>query len=572
MAANAPLVRDTEVQIVSYLLERAHDEFDEELLTLCSTYAEKHAPLLKGLKKLRRKEREERLTDEPLAVRVSNIFDRPFDSLLGLVVFTITTALVLLSIIGLMLRSVPQYNPTVDPSYRDTWLWIEGGVSIYFTSEFIVRLVFAASKIDFLKRLTTIADFIALLPFYLDVITQTDIAFLQVFRIIRIYIFFRRFRSVDSLFRAVRDSVSVLGAPLVFLGTCLFIVSTVLYYSERGTYDPARNAFTIRDCECESSPAYLFGTRICDRKESLFFSIPHTLWWGVVTMTTVGYGDLVPTCPNGKVVAAVGMVLGVLFMAMPIAIVGNYFTQAVRRREAVKTRAILERARAQQRQSPHAKRLELGVAEGSPGIKFLSFLRERLHEPTLSIADPSPYCLMLMDYYFGTLALANNVAGHHVPAAVTYELRRVTPASFPAGSPASTSSWSRRAAGDSNEGTGSLVAAPKRLSLNQALPLIIGVPSTGTDLLPADILLPPADAAGVPFRMSQRHAVLTMPPQYSDARPSIRPLPGASIWVNGLLVPDRGVVLRQGDSIDFHGPDRPLEFQLEAVHPFALDL
>jgi predicted membrane channel-forming protein YqfA (hemolysin III family) len=559
-ADQAGATRDSQVRIASYLLEKVHDEFDEELLALCETYAAKHTALRKGLQKLRQKERESRLYDEPALARIRSIFDRPFDSRLGMTVFTVTTLLVLLSVIVLMLRSVPRYNPVVRPEYEQTWLWIEGSVTIYFTLEFALRLLASEDKIDHMKRVTTIADFIALVPFYLEVMTQVDIGFLQAFRLLRIFVFFRRFRSVDSLFHAVWDSVRVLGAPLVFLGTCLFIVSTLLYYTERGTYQPDQRVFTIRDCECESSPAFIFGNRDCPRRESHFFSIPHTLWWGVVTMTTVGYGDLVPTCPNGKVVAAVSMVLGVLFMAMPIAIVGNYFTLSVRKREEIKTKAFLEKCRQRADVAPGLDS-DTGNNKGaSRSVRFLRFLHERLQEPTLSVADPTPYAMMLLDYYFGALPFA--AAGGNAPAAVSYELRRITDATTIVDDPVHAR----------DTGAPTLRSAPKRMALNRAVTLVVGVVSASSGMPPPDVELPSADAAGIPYRLSQRHATITMPPQYGDQAAVLRPLPGSSVWINDALVPEGGRELRQGDVVDFHGPDRPLAYRVDGVHPFALDL
>ena len=124
---------------------------------------------------------------------------------------------------------------------------------------------------------------------------------------------------------------------------------------------------------------------------------------------------------------------------------------------------------------------------------------------------------------------------------------------------------SRVAAGD-------LVTAPKRCTLNRSVTLVLGAPSSHPDIPPPDVVLPAADVAGVPYRISQRHAAITLPPQYSEQRPTIRPLPGGSVWVNDELVGDRGVPIAQGDVINFHDLVRPLSFRVDAVHPFALDL
>lgn len=552
-------LRENEIRIVCFLLEKVHDEFDDELLSFCEAYTEKHQQLREGLRKLQKQEAEAEFFRLPFAAKIRMIFDRPWDTTIGTIVFVITTLFILLSIISLIFSSVPRFNPRIHPEMGPVWLWIEGSVTIYFTIEFILRAVTAENTIDFFKRPTTIADFVAMLPFYIALLAQTDVGALQVFRMVRVFLFFRRFKSVDALFVAVWESLKVLGAPLVFLGTCLIVVSTILYYSERGTYDDTTKSFTIRDCGCESSPAHLFGDRECPRQESLFFSIPHTLWWGVVTMTTVGYGDLVPTCSYGKLVAAVSMVLGVIFMAMPIAIVGNYFTLSVQRREALKLSALQEKCRQREREATVEQERRMRGTE--PSTKFLTFLREHLDSSVFSVTSPTPYLRMLLDFYFGTLNLDVNSA----PAAVTYELQQVSL---------------------KHTSTTGL----NRISLNRPLDLTMGSVARGTDLPEPDIILPTRpDKEGhetshatrgsgvslVPdgvLRISPKHCILTLPPQFVDAVPRIRPVRGATIFVNGQVVPSAGMPLRHGDTLNVGTVQHPLLFRLMAVHPFALDI
>ena len=556
-AKSGNLLRDNEIRVLSHLLEKTHDEFDEELLHLCETYAAKHRPLKAGLQQLRRRAADAKVLNDTFAGKIRAIFDRPFESSVGIAVFAITTALILLSMVSLMIRTVPRFNPDLKPEFKTTWRAIEGAVTVYFTIEFILRVATAADVINYMKRISTATDFLALLPFYLDVATDADLGVLIVLRLLRIFIFFRRFKSVDALFGAVWDSAKVLGAPLIFLGTCLLIVSTILYYSERGSWDADSQTFTISDCDCEASPAFLFGERTCPRIESLFFSIPHTLWWGVVTLTTVGYGDLTPKCPPGKLAASVSMVLGVLFMAMPIAIVGNFFTLSVERRAAAKQRALLEKHRLIEVAGATSETLrqihEGGTGAGdeagdgasvSHAIRFLRFMYARMEEPVLSLTDPSAYTVMLLDFYFGTLEHAAAAA----PAAVTFELERVSLQQ-------------------------AVALGQQRITLNHSVTLILGARSPDPRAVPnPDVLLPDRDEQGVPYRLSQRHAAVVLPPQYSDAQPSVRPMAGVTIFVNGTPVPELGMDLRHGDVVNLHDVERPLLYRVTGIHPFSLDI
>lgn len=539
------LSRENDIRIAAYLLTKLESQYDEELFVVAEKYVRRHKELqhvLKSIAAIRASDSEADIERKSLRERIRFTLEHPMSSLLGKIIFLVTTLFVVLSVICVILRSMPAYSPVVFPKYKDTWLWIEGGVTIYFTLELIVRVAVAEDAITWFKKPMHLADILSNVPFFIELITEEDLGVLSVLRLLRVSQFFRKFDSINDLFSAVWQSLKVLTAPLIFLGTCLLIMSTVVYYAERGTYNSETMQFMIRDCTCESSPSYLFGSRRCDSLESKFLSIPHAMWWGVVTLTTVGYGELVPLCPFGKIVAAISMVMGVMFMAMPIAIVGSYFTISVEKRKHQETVARLEEARLIKRRKRRNEEAAVAELEQlTPAIKFIRFLKERIEEGVVHLDDPGPYVMMLVDFYFGTKMFHVDSA----PAAVSYELAWVplTPQH-------------------------SLSAEVRRYTLNRYVDIVIGSRCDGVP--DPDIVVPIERlqrATGVTYRISQRHAVISVPPQFSDVPMTIKPLRGVSIYVNGQLVPQLGVVIATGDVINLHTLDHPLLFQVKAVHP-----
>eukprot|EP01065_Artemidia_motanka_P043275 TRINITY_DN5976_c2_g1_i1.p1 TRINITY_DN5976_c2_g1~~TRINITY_DN5976_c2_g1_i1.p1 ORF type:complete len:965 (+),score=292.52 TRINITY_DN5976_c2_g1_i1:156-3050(+) len=274
--------------------------------------------------------------------RVGIVLENPFSSPLATCIFVVQVILILLSVVALLVESIPAYNPEVFPEFKDVWLWIELVVTVVFTVETGVRFIVSDSKCEFVRRPTNVADILAIIPFYLDLVTsalgvKTNAAAnaLKICRLLRMLKFFRNFAPIENLVRALEKSAQALLAPMLFLVACLLVMSSMMYYVEKGEYDAEKKTFMIRDNLCESKPRHMMAVRdnmteaICPKLESKFLSIPHTIWWSIVTMTTVGYGDMAPITYIGKVVGSASMVLGIMFMAMPIAIVGSYFTVVV---------------------------------------------------------------------------------------------------------------------------------------------------------------------------------------------------------------------------------------------------
>ncbi|KAK5913369.1 hypothetical protein CgunFtcFv8_007907 [Champsocephalus gunnari] len=198
----------------------------------------------------------------------------------------------------------------------DGWLtYVEGICVMWFTLEVMARVVFCPDKAEFFRSALNIIDFVAIVPFYLEVAlsglsskTAKDVlSFLRVVRFVRILRIFkltRHFVGLRVLGHTLRASTNEFLLLIIFLALGVLIFATMIYYAERIGADPA-------------DPTAAAHTA--------FKNIPIGFWWAVVTMTTLGYGDMYPETWSGMLVGALCALAGVLTIAMPVPVIVNNF-------------------------------------------------------------------------------------------------------------------------------------------------------------------------------------------------------------------------------------------------------
>lgn len=194
-----------------------------------------------------------------------------------------------------------------------------------FTAEYLARL-WTAVEVPFLARMPAsrarfrfairpymLIDLLAIVPFYLSVLFPADLRVLRVLRLFRFLKLARYSPAMHTLVRVlVNERRSLLGALLLVLGALLF-ASTGIYLLERHA------------------------------QPDKFGSIPESAWWAMATLSTVGYGDIVPITPLGKIFGVVVMITGLCMFALPIAIISTGFAQEVSRRDFVVTWSLMSR-------------------------------------------------------------------------------------------------------------------------------------------------------------------------------------------------------------------------------------
>lgn len=220
-------------------------------------------------------------------------------------------ALIAMNILAFVLGTVPTLR-TQHQALFDALL--HGSMAI-FTLEFLLRVWVAPlhpeglytdplrGRMRFLLSPMMLADLLALLPWWLGLAGAVDLRFLRIIRLLWIVRVTRHLPAVGMLGRVLKRERRTLFAVLLIMLTMLFIASSLVYLLEH------------------------------ERQPQRFATIPHAMWWGMATLTTVGYGDVVPVSPMGRLLGVVIMLLGVGTFALPAGVLASAFYEERKRRD-----------------------------------------------------------------------------------------------------------------------------------------------------------------------------------------------------------------------------------------------
>eukprot|EP01063_Lacrimia_lanifica_P006575 TRINITY_DN1406_c0_g1_i1.p1 TRINITY_DN1406_c0_g1~~TRINITY_DN1406_c0_g1_i1.p1 ORF type:complete len:808 (+),score=220.19 TRINITY_DN1406_c0_g1_i1:211-2634(+) len=246
----------------------------------------------------------------------------------SLVVNLALAALILVSVVLFVVKSLPEHHDETE--YSSPFYIIEATCIAIFTIEFICKVVSCPNLKRFMLDPYTMIDVVSILPFYIDLILSgagsgdVNLIFLRVIRLMRIFKMFK----LGKYSRPFRMVLLVLinSVDALFLLVFLLFMSVILFSSLMWIAEQSDSHF-------DNSTRHW---RRADGRISPFQSIPHTFWWCMCTLTTVGYGEdgQYPVTDWGKVVAGMTIVVGLFVMAFPVILISYNYGAMVAQQEA----------------------------------------------------------------------------------------------------------------------------------------------------------------------------------------------------------------------------------------------
>ncbi|KAF7693895.1 potassium voltage-gated channel subfamily D member 2 isoform X2 [Silurus meridionalis] len=237
-------------------------------------------------------------------------FENPHTSTMALVFYYVTGFFIAVSVMANVVETVPcgsMANRAKELScgerYALAFFCLDTACVMIFTVEYLLRLIAAPSRYKFVKSVMSIIDVVAIMPYYIGLVMTDNedvsgaFVTLRVFRVFRIFKFSRHSAGLRILGYTLKSCASELGFLLFSLTMAIIIFATVMFYAEKGS------------------------------TASKFTSIPAAFWYTIVTMTTLGYGDMVPKTIIGKIFGSICSLSGVLVIALPVPVIVSNFSR-----------------------------------------------------------------------------------------------------------------------------------------------------------------------------------------------------------------------------------------------------
>jgi hypothetical protein len=287
------------------------------------------------------------------------LMEEPGSSSLALLVSVMITCVIVLAIGAFVAETSPHYYGRGCSPFPE----IELTCTAVFTLELLVRVWCCPHRCAFFKDVWNLCDMVAVLPFYLEGVvsllrgSQQGLGFFALVRVVRLVRvaklvrYGRRSRQVGGMLRVFRDTVRQSWdnmKMMIFFELLTMIISgAVIYHIERGEYEPdvgehgtwfvktaqfqdppCRSAAEVSVCaDVVHTPASLSQQMqtVQQKQESQFITIPAGMYWTLVTVTGVGYGDMVPLSVAGKFATFVTIIAGLILIALPVSVIGGNF-------------------------------------------------------------------------------------------------------------------------------------------------------------------------------------------------------------------------------------------------------
>ncbi len=265
------------------------------------------------------------------------------DSFAGRSLNALIGILIVLNVSAVVLESVEEINA----QYGHWFHLFEIASVTVFTIEYLGRVWSSAEdrrfgpgwrgRLRYMLTPMAIIDLLAIAPFYLGFIVDADTRILRALRLLRVFKLTRHSTAMDMLLTVIRNEAATVASSMFVMLIIIVLAASGIYLIER------------------------------DAQPDAFQSIPQAMWWAAVTLTTVGYGDVVPITVLGKVFGLLITIAGVGMVALPAGILASGFS-----------------AELQKRRAEYQLRIKESIADGEISARELEKLREQAHSLGLS--------------------------------------------------------------------------------------------------------------------------------------------------------------------------------------------